>query len=142
MSTMIEAAIADRDISHDQALVVVVVDKDAPAGVAFEDAILVQRGFGRAARADVDYARHALDKARASHRDRLDTSLLRERGGALLSADLPLVGGLHRKGWTVGVSGAVPAFDEAIGGMLIELLVAIQAHRAAPRRDQPERGWP
>ena len=135
LAPMIEAAIADRDVSHDQALVVVVVDHDAPAGTPFEDAILVQRDFGRAGRTDVDYTRYALDKARASHRDRCDTSLLRERGGALLSADLPPVGGLHRKGWTVGVSGAIPAFDEAIGAMLIELVVAIRSHGAAQRRD-------
>jgi hypothetical protein len=127
----IEAAIADRDVSHDQSLVIVVVDPEAPAGGAFEDAILVQREFGRAGRVDVDYARYALDKARASFRERCDTSLLRERGGALLSADLALVGGLHRRGWTIGVSGALPVFDEAIGAMLVDLVIAIQSQRAA-----------
>ena len=127
----IEATIADRDVSHDQALVIVVVDPQALPGTAFDDAILVQREFGRAGSVDVDYARYAVDKARASWRERCDTSLLRERGGALLSADLPLVGGLHRRGWTIGVSGAQPMFDEAIGSMLVELVSALQSKRAA-----------
>jgi hypothetical protein len=128
----IEAAIADRELSHDQSLVVVVVDPGAPAGSALEDAILLHREFGRAASVEVDYARYALDKARASLREQCDTALLRERGSALLTADLPLVGGLHRRGWTVGVSGAVPQFDEAIGGMFIELVAAILSHDASP----------
>jgi hypothetical protein len=127
----IEAAIADRDVSHDQSLVIVVMDPAAPMGASFDDSILVQRAFGRAGRVPVDHARYALDKARASFRERCDSSMLRERGGALLAADLPLVGGLHRKGWTVGVSGAVPAFDEAIGAMLIELTFGLQALQAA-----------
>jgi len=126
----IEAAIAEREVSHDQALVVVVVDPAAEEGAPFEESILVQRGFGRAGRVAVDYTRYAVDKARASLRERCDTSLLRERNGALLSAELPLVGGLHRKGWTVGVSGAVPAFDEALGAMVIELVCALQSMHA------------
>jgi hypothetical protein len=133
----IEATIADREVSHDQALVIVVIDPEAPAGTAFEDAILLQRNFGRAGRVAVDYSRYAIDKARASFRERCDTSLLRERGGALLSADLPLVGGLHRRGWTLGVSGATPMFDEAFGAMLIELVTAIQLQRAAHAANNP-----
>ena len=125
----IEAAIADRDVSHDQSLVIVVLDPSAAHDTPFDDAILVERKFGRAGRVAVDYGRHALDKARASHRERCDTSALRERGAALLSADLPLVGGLHRHGWTIGVSGAVPAFDEAICAMLIDLACALQSLR-------------
>jgi hypothetical protein len=123
----IEALVADRSVSHDQALVVVVMDPAVPEGAAFESSIPLQRAFGRAGAVDVDHARHALDKARVSFRERCDTSILRERGGALLSADLPLVGGLHRRGWTVGVSGAVPMLDEAIGAMVIELGCALQS---------------
>jgi hypothetical protein len=123
----IEALVADRSVSHDQALVVVVMDPAAPDGATFDASILLQRAFGRAEEVDVDYARYALDKARASFRERCDTSILRERGAALLSADLPLVGGLHRRGWTVGVCGAVPMVDEAIGAMVIDLTCALQA---------------
>jgi hypothetical protein len=127
----IEALIADAAVSHDRALVIVVMDPHAPPGLPFEDAILVQASFGRAPDVEVDYARYALDKARASFRERCDTAALREHGGALLSADLPPVGGIHRKGWTLGVSGAVPAFDEAIGAMLIELVCAFQPRPVA-----------
>jgi hypothetical protein len=133
----IEALVADRSVSHDQSLVVVVVDPAAADGAAFESSILLQRAFGRAGDVDVDYARYALDKARASFRERCDTSILRERGAALLSADLPLVGGLHRRGWTVGVSGAVPMVDEAIGAMLIDLTCALQALAATRPATEP-----
>jgi hypothetical protein len=127
----IEQTILDRDISPDQALVIVVVDPDALPETAFEDAILSIHTFGHAGRTEADYSRHALDKARTSARERCDTSLLRERGSALLTADLPLVGGLHRHGWTLGVSGAAACFDEAIGAIVIDLLHAMQTHHAA-----------
>jgi hypothetical protein len=127
----IEATIVEPGVSHDRALVIVLVDPAARDGTPFEEAILARYAFGRAGEVSVDYARHALDKARASYRERLDTSVLRERDAALLTADLPLVGGLHRRGWTVGVSGAAPAFDEAIGAIVIDLLHALQTHGAS-----------
>lgn len=126
----IEQTILDRDISPDQALVIVVLDPSASPETAFEDAILSIHPFGHARRTETDYSRHALDKARTSSRERCDTSLVRERGSALLTADLPLVGGLHRHGWTLGVSGAVACFDEAIGAIVIDLLHAMQTHHA------------
>jgi hypothetical protein len=131
LRSFVEQAILDRDISPEQALVIVVVDPGASPDTAFEDAILSIHPFGRAGRTEADYSRHALDKARTSFRERCDTSLLRERGSALLTADLPLVGGLHRHGWTLGVSGAVACFDEAIGAIVIDLLHAMQTHHAA-----------
>jgi hypothetical protein len=134
----IEALVADPSVSHDQSLVVVVMDPAAPEGATFESSIMVQRPFGRAEDVDVDHARCALDKARASFRERCDTSILRERGAALLSADLPLVGGLHRRGWTVGVSGAVPMVDEAIGAIVIDLSCALQALAATRPATEPK----
>jgi hypothetical protein len=130
LAPFIEATIADRDVSHDGALVIVTMNPHAPTSASLDDAILATHSFGRAGVCDVDYSRYALDKARASQRERCDTSVLRERGAALLTADLPLVGGLHRRGWTLGVSGAIPAFDEAIGAIAIELLVALTSLRA------------
>jgi hypothetical protein len=127
----IEATIADPAVSHDGALVIVVMDPAVPPHTPFDEAILARHAFGRAGTVDVDYERYALDKAQASFRERCDTSILRERGSALLSHELPLVGGLSRRGWTLGVSGAVPAFDEAIGGVVIELLHALQSLHAA-----------
>jgi hypothetical protein len=126
----IEQTILDRDVSPDQALVIVVVDPGASPETAFEDAILSIHPFGSAGRTEVDYSRHALDKARTSSRERCDTSVVRERGSALLTADLPLVGGVHRHGWTLGVSGAVACFDEAIGAIVIDLLHAIETQHS------------
>lgn len=126
----IEAALQDRSLSFDQALVIVVADPEAPPGTPFDEALLVRHDFGRAGEVDVDYGQYALGKARAAHRERCDTALLRERAAALTS-ELPLVGGLHRRGWTVGVSGAVPHFDEAVGAMFIELVHALRVHRVA-----------
>lgn len=125
----VEAAILDPNVSHDRSLVIVVMDPAAEAGDGGERAILGRYAFGRAGEVAVDYERYAVDKARAAWRDRCDTSVLRERGAALLSAALPLVGGLHRHGWTLGVSGAVPCFDEALGACLVELLHALALHR-------------
>jgi hypothetical protein len=123
----IEATIADPAVSRDQSLVIVVADPAAAPHVPIGEAILSRHAFGRAGRVDVEDERHALDKAQASHRERCDTSILRERGSALLTADLPLAGGLHRRGWTLGVAGAVPAFDEAIGACAVEVLHALRA---------------
>lgn len=125
----IEGAIADRSVSHDQSMVIVVLDPQAPRDAPVREVILRRYDFGRAGEVEVDYERYAREKAQASLRERCDTSTLRERGSALLTTDLPLVGGLHRRGWTLGVSGAVPAFDEAIGAMVIELLHAFATHR-------------
>jgi hypothetical protein len=127
----VEALLHEPGVSNDRALAVVVLDPAAPEGTTFDEAVVATYAFGRAEQASVDYARYALDKARASYRERQDTSVLRERDAALLTADLPLVGGLHRRGWTVGVSGALPAFDEAVGAIIIDLLHALHAHHAA-----------
>jgi hypothetical protein len=126
----IEAAILDPSVSHDRSLVIVVMDPNATAGDDGEGVVLGRFAFGRAGEVAVDYEGYAVDKARAAWRERCDTSVLRERGAALLSAALPLVGGLHRHGWTLGVSGAVPCFDEALGACLVELLHALALHRA------------
>ena len=131
LAPFVEATIADRDVSHDGALVVVTMNPHASPSTPFDEAILATHSFGRAMSCDVDYSRYALDKARASHRERCDTAVLRERGAALLTADLPFVGGLHRQGWTVAVAGASPAFDEAFAAIAIELLVALAQKRAA-----------
>jgi hypothetical protein len=131
----VEATIADRAVSHDQSLVIVVMDPAADPHVPFDEAVLSSHAFGRASEVDVDYERYARDKALASHRDRCDTSVLRDRGSALLTSDLPLVGGLHRRGWTLGVSGAIPAFDEALGACAIELLHALQALEPVPANE-------
>lgn len=127
----VEAAILDPSVSHDRSLVIVVMDPGAEAADDGEGAILGRYAFGRAGEVAVDYERYAVDKARAAWRERCDTSVLRERGAALLSAALPLVGGLHRHGWTLGVSGAVPCFDEALGACLVELLHALALNRPA-----------
>lgn len=126
----IEALIADATISPEGALAVVVADTSRPE-VPFDDAVLGRYAFGRIGRCELDYERHALDKARASHRERCDTSVLRGNASALLTADLPFAGGVHRRGWSIGVSGAVPGFEEAIGAMASELLHAIVRHRVA-----------
>ena len=56
---------------------------------------------------------------------------MREREQARGTADLPLVGGVHRRGMTIGVSGAQAWFDEAFGVMVAELVHALEQQRAA-----------
>jgi hypothetical protein len=122
---VIEAAIADTDVSADRALAIVVVD-----GAHADDGPLAEYGFGAAGHTRVDYSVYARDKARIAAHERADTSVVREREAQKGSADLPLVGGVHRRGVTVGVSGAMPWFDEAFGVMLVELVHALDRQRA------------
>jgi hypothetical protein len=98
--------------------VIVVLDGDASLG---------EYSFGNAVRTPVDYAAYAREKAVVARRERLDTSVVRERG----AADLPLAGGIHRRDITVGVSGAQPWFDEAFGIIVVELLHALERQRLA-----------
>ncbi|GIK85199.1 MAG: hypothetical protein BroJett026_06800 [Betaproteobacteria bacterium] len=122
----IEAIIADPAISPGGALAIAVADSSRP-DVPFDDALLGCFTFGRTHAGAIDYERHALDKARASHRGRADTSVVREHAAALLVEGLPFAGGVHRRGWSIGVSGAEPRYEEAIGAIAGELLHALAA---------------
>jgi hypothetical protein len=102
--------------------VIVVLDGDASLG---------EYSFGNAVRTPVDYAAYAREKAVVARRERLDTSVVRERGAARGAADLPPAGGIHRRDITVGVSGAQPWFDEAFGITVVELLHALERQRLA-----------
>ncbi len=119
---VVEAAIADTEVSADRALVIVVVVDDSTLG---------EYRFGDGGRTRVDYAAYARDKADVAGRERSDTSLVRAREQALGVTDLPLVGGIHRHGMTIGVSGAQAWFDEAFGVMVAELVHALEHQRVA-----------
>ncbi len=128
---MIESMIRNPDASFDSALHVVVLDPRAPEGTPFEEAILGGYNFGAAGKVDVDYAAHARDKARHSYRGKADTSALRDAAAGIGSHEaLPLIGGVHEHGWTLGVSGAQPWIDEGVGHMLADLLRALELQRA------------
>jgi hypothetical protein len=124
---VIEAAIADAEVSADRALVIVMLDRErSEAGDSLAEYL-----FGNAGRTRVDYGAYARDKARIAARERSDTSAVRDREEARGARDLPLVGGIHRRGITLGVSGAQPWFDEAFGVMVVELVHALEQQRAA-----------
>ena len=124
---VVEAAIADTAVSADRALVIVVLDGPGTQ----PNAPLAEYTFGNAGNTRVDYGAYARDKAQLAARERTDTSVLREREAAHRSIDLPLVGGVHRKGLTVGVSGAQPWFDEAFGVIVVEIIHALVEQRRA-----------
>lgn len=138
----IEAIVDDRSVSFDRALVIVVIDPSASADTGGEPPVLAQYAFANAGDVDVDYAHYAIGKAVAAHRGGCDTSLLRERAQSRGESELPLIGGLHRRGLAIGVSGAMPVFDEAIGVMFVELVHALQQHRATSEPSLPERNCP
>ncbi len=119
---VVEAAIADTEVSADRALVIVVQDDDATLG---------EYTFGDAGRTRVNYASYARDKAALAKRERADTSLVRGRAQARGDTELPLIGGVHRRGVTIGVSGAQAWFDEAFGIIVAELVHALEQQRVA-----------
>jgi hypothetical protein len=128
---MIEAIIGSQEASFDRALHVVVLDPRVPPGTAFDEAILGAYDFGASGRVDVDYGMYARAKARCSYEGKADTSVLRDARVGIDDADsLPLVGGVHVHGWTLGVSGAQPWIDEGIGHMLADLLRTLELQRA------------
>ena len=104
----------------------------------FEDAILTEGVFGKPRTEwDADYAQYARKKAQASWRlgvasgDESAAAYWREAGHAA-----PLAGGMVVEGITVAVSGADPAYDEALAGAIALSLRAILKLResAASRR--------
>jgi hypothetical protein len=123
---LIESIIDDQSASFDRALHIVVMDPMTRPGAAFGEAVLASYDFGNSGKVPVDYAHYARDKARHSFREHADTSELRDRlTGVHVDGERPLIGGVYRNGWTIGVSGAQPWVDEAIGNMLGDLLRAL-----------------
>lgn len=135
VAPIIDRAVTDPAVGQSGVLYAVVMNPARARGAcSFDDAILVEQGFGKARDAwDADYAHYARKKARISWETGCDSGAdrtaprWREQGQSL-----PLAGGMVVNGVVVGVSGADPHYDEVIAGAIALSLRAALKRRAAP----------
>lgn len=137
---MIRAGIDSRRVGESGFLYIVIMDPALrPEDCSFEDAILHEHAVGDRSAWDADYALYAREKARVCWRHQRNGHQLRACSAHLLSkSETGVWGGVWLDGITVGVSGADPWFDEAIGLSVAAALRAIAKQRALLR---PESLW-
>ncbi|MCI2809057.1 hypothetical protein [Eoetvoesiella caeni] len=139
---MIESGMASRSIGESGFLYIVIMDPAlGPEACSFESAILYEHSVGDRSAWDADYALYAREKARVCWRGRRSGHELRYIAPHLLRAtDTGVWGGVWHDGIAVGVSGADPWFDEAIGTSVAGLLRAIAKQRALALQESLELG--
>jgi hypothetical protein len=117
----------DRRVNQSGVLHLVIMDPSiSPAEGAFEQAILHEESFGLdVSEWDADYAEFARAKARLSWRTGRESHLLQTaQPFRLARGDTALWGSVVLDGLVVAVSGAEPAYDEALSGVVAMLLRA------------------
>jgi hypothetical protein len=132
VAPLIDRAVTDPAVGQSGVLYAVIMNPARARGAcSFDEAILVEQGFGKAREAwDADYAEYARKKARVSWETGCDSGAdrtaprWREEGHGL-----PLAGGMAVNGVVVGVSGADPAYDEVIAGAIALSLAAALKRR-------------
>lgn len=139
---MIEKGIASRRLGESGFLYIVIMDPAlGPADCGFEQAILYEYSVGDRDAWDADYAQYAREKARICWRARRNGHELRYMAPHLLRAtDTGVWGGIWHEGIAVGVSGADPWFDEAVGTSIASLLRAIAKKKALQIPERLELG--
>jgi hypothetical protein len=126
LAPMLAQLLADRDVSGEAAMHIVVMDPAAdPRTTRFEDAILVERSFGEPARWEADYGGYARAKTRLAWRERMTLrTLFAQHADRLRSDDIRVEGAVREGEWTVGASGAQAWYDHAIATAAIALIEA------------------
>lgn len=139
---MIENGLATRRMGRSGFLCIVIMDPAlGPEACSFEQAILYEHAVGNRAAWDADYAHYAREKARVCWRTRRNGHELRYVAPHLLRAgDAGVWGGVWHDGIAVGVSGADPWFDEAIGTSVAGFLRAVAKQRALVLRESLQLG--
>ncbi|MDS1139732.1 hypothetical protein RE432_04745 [Pusillimonas sp. SM2304] len=139
---MIEKGIASRTLGESGFLYIVIMDPGLrPEHCDFEQAILYEHAVGDRDAWDADYARYAREKARVCWRVQRSGHELRYMAAHLLRAvETGVWGGVWADGIAVGVSGADPWFDEAIGTAVAGFLRAIAKQRALQMAERLELG--
>jgi len=129
---MMESGLASRRLGESGFLYIVIMDPALrPEQSSFEQAILYEHAVGDREAWDADYAQYAHAKARLCwHAQRNGHELRYIAPHLLRSSDAGVWGGIWLDGIAVGVSGADPWFDEAIGTSIASLLRAIAKQRA------------
>jgi len=137
---MITAGLESRRIGASGFLYIVILDPGArPHECSFEEAILHEHAIGDRDAWDADYAQYAREKARTCWQHGRNGHELRTTSPHLLrTSETGVWGGVQLDGIVVGVSGADPWFDEAIGLSIAATLRAIAKERAL---QLPESLW-
>ncbi len=139
---MIECACRDRAICGAGFLCIVVLDPGiAPGEAPFEATILHEHAIGDRSAWDADYAAFARAKARVSWEHQRDAHSVQSLAPHRLRAgDTLLWGGVCLDGIVVGVSGAMPWYDEAFAVAVAANVRAIakQRHGATLAASQVE----
>ena len=126
LAPMLARLLADRSISGESAMHLVVMDPTAdPRTTRFEDAILVERSFGDAESWQADYPWYAREKTRLAWRERMSLrTLYAQHADRLQPDDIRVEGAVCDGRWVVGASGAQAWYDHAIATIAIALFDA------------------
>jgi hypothetical protein len=130
LAPMLATLLADRSVSGERAMHVVVMDPSAnPHTASFDDAILCERSFGEPASWEADYAWYARAKARVAWREHASLrDLLAYHPERLRDDDIRVEGAVCADGWVIAASGAQPWYDHAIADCTIALIGAALRH--------------
>ena len=130
LSPLLATLLADRTISAERAMHVVVMDPGANRRTAaFEHAILCERSFGEPARWEADYTWYARAKARVAWREQASLrDLLVHAPERLRDDDIRVEGAVCDHGFVVAASGAQPWYDHAIACCALALIGATLRH--------------
>ncbi|KVX55280.1 hypothetical protein DF107_06435 [Burkholderia stagnalis] len=128
----LSAALQGDAIGDSGCLHIVIMDPGlGPHDAPFEDAILYEFSLPAPKEWDADYRAYARAKARLSWETGRDGHLVQAlEPHRLRAGDTNLWGAVARDGIVVGVSGALPWFDEAFAGCIAQCLRAFAKHRA------------
>ena len=140
MLPMINAGLQSKTLGDSGFLYIVVMDPALrPEHCPFEDAILYEHAVGDTAAWDADYGEYAREKARVAWMNKCNGHEVRACSPHYLrKSDTGVWGGIWLDGIAVGVSGAFPWFDEAIGTGIAASLRAVAKQRAL---STPESLW-
>ena len=129
LAPLLAGLLADRAISGESAMHLVVMDPRAKRTAPFEDAILAERSFGDVANWEADYASYARAKARLAWREQMTLrTLFAEHRERLRDDDIRVEGAVRSGPWIVGASGAQAWYDHAVATMAIALFEAATEH--------------
>lgn len=132
---LLAGAVTGERYGQSGALYVVIMDPAShPSVDDFEDAVLYERGIGPGLEGAVDYRSFARAKAKVSWLTRADTHALQTQPHRLARGDSTLWGSVCFEDLVVGVSGAMPWFDEAYALATAACVRALAKERAAQAR--------
>ncbi|ATG22289.1 hypothetical protein CO705_20580 [Ralstonia pickettii] len=128
-----QAMTRPQEVGDSGFLHIVVMDPArSPADCSFDEAVLHEHSVGDRTRWDADYAAYARAKARLAWQHGMSTHALQAlRPHVLRAGDTNLWGSAVLDGIVVGVSGALPFYDEAFAHVVAACLRAIAKQTAA-----------